>query len=92
MVELADTTDLKSVEYWIRAGSSPAFPTIFKMTKKQICKKLDKITGEIDGLNYNFYDEANKDFFESVSLATTTMLGDLHDVIERDDATRSAMK
>jgi hypothetical protein len=27
VVELADTTDLKSVELLVRAGSSPAFPT-----------------------------------------------------------------
>lgn len=60
------------------------------MTKNQACKKLDKIVAEIDKLNYKFYDEANKDFFETVTVATVTMLADLHDVIERDDATRSA--
>ena len=62
------------------------------MTKNQACKKLDKIVAEIDKLNYKFYDEANKDFFETVTVATVTMLGDLHDVVERDDATRNAMK
>ncbi len=43
-------------------------------------------------LNYDFYDEANKDFFDSITVAASTMLGDLHDVVERDDATRDAMK
>ena len=62
------------------------------MTKNQICKKLDKLIGEINKLNYDFYDEANKDFFDSITVAASTMLGDLHDVVERDDATRDAMK
>ncbi len=62
------------------------------MTKNQVCKKLDKLIAEINRLNYDFYDEANKDFFDSITVAASTMLEDLHDVIERDDATRDAMK
>jgi hypothetical protein len=62
------------------------------MTPKQFQAKLNKMTAEIESLEYDFFDKNNEDAALEVMVLMIHGLGELQNIMERDEAFRSFKK
>ena len=62
------------------------------MNPKQLDKKIDKIAGLIETLDYDFFSNENEDSALRCQTQTIILLEEFQSIVERDDAIKQLKK